>query len=191
MRRAVSALVLVAAALVAGCSVSSDHGPAAIDDAAVPFGLLKGSGTSAEPVQGGRVLTVCLLKDGLLVSVERRIAEDADLLAITRALGQLTDSEAARGLQSTVSGPDEIRAVTLRSGTATIDLAKEAEQTLTADPLATVSQLTCTLTSQPGVGLLKYSLGGAPIEVPKSDGSLTDSPVARDDYASLFAPKKP
>lgn len=42
-------------------------------------------------------------------------------------------------------------------------------------------------TAQPGVGLVEFSIDGDPIDVPRADGSLTDSAVTRDDYAPLFS----
>ena len=108
----------------------------------------------------------------------RRGGEGFSVSSRSGELGALSDTEAAQGLQTAVSGPDEISSVTLIGGTALIDFAKKAEQTLTADPLATAAQLTCTLTAQPGVGLVRFSVNGTAIEIPTSDGALTDSPVS-------------
>ncbi len=178
----------LSASVLVGCAVPADSHPHQLDDNDVPFGLLDPSAPPVVSVAGGRAVTICLLQDGNLVPVTRRLAERADLQTIAQALGALSDSEAAQGLQTAVSGPDEISSVTLTSGTALVDFAKEAEQTLTADPLATAAQLTCTLTAQPGVGLVRFSVDGTAIEVPTADGALTDSPVSRDDYADLYAP---
>ena len=182
---------LVATALVAvisaGCAVRADRTVAHIDDGDVPYGLLDPSAPAVIAVPGGRFVPVCLLEDGKLVTVQRQLADDVGLADIARALAALTDAEAARGLQTTLSGPDEVRSIGLEAGRARVDLAKTADQAPTADPLATIAQLVCTLTAQPGVGTVAFSVNGAPIEVPIADGSLTEGPVARDDYLPLFA----
>lgn len=182
MKRTFMTVALVLA--VAGCAVRADRTVEHIDDQAVPFGLLDPSAPAVVAVAGGRFVSVCLLDDGTLVTVQRQLADNAPLVDVARAAGALTDTEAARGLQTKLSGPDEIVSVSLQAGTARVDLAKTSDQTPSADPLATIAQLVCTLTAQPGVGLVVFSVNGTPIEVPIADGSLTDRPVTRDDYAS-------
>ena len=87
-----------------------------------------------------------------------------------------------------MSGEDEIADVTLRGGTASVDFGPDAAQTLTPDPLSTIAQIVCTLTGQPGVGSVRFSVDGEAIDVPRADGSLTDAPVALDDYLDLVEP---
>lgn len=186
MRRA--AAVTIALLVVGGCAVRADRSIEHIDDHSVPFGLLDPKAPAVVAVNGGRTVSVCLLKEDKLAVVSRKLPNDAGLLDVASALSALTDAEAETGLQTKLTGPDEIRSVTLQAGTASVDFAKTSEQTLTADPLATIAQLVCTLTAQPGVGLVAFTVNGLAIEVPRADGSLSDQPVTRDDYRPLFEP---
>lgn len=184
MRRVLAAIVIVMTS--AACAVSTDHSVDRISDRAVPFGLLDPSAPAVVPVAGGHVVPICLLHNERLIQVDRQLASGASLQDVARSISALTDSEAARGLQTKLSAPDEIRSVTLEGGTARVDLTSSSDQPPAADPLATIAQLVCTLTDQPGVGLVSFSVNGAPIEVPVANGSLTDRPVTRDDYASMI-----
>jgi spore germination protein GerM len=173
--------------MLSACAVRPDRTVLRTEDKDVPFGLLDPSAPAVISVVGGRPVSVCLLDEAKLVTVQRQLADDVSLLDVARALGALTDAEAARGLQTKLSSPDEIRSVALQAGRARVDLAKTADQAPAADPLATIAQIVCTLTAQPGVGTVSFSVNDTPIEVPTADGSLTDRPVARDDYQSMLA----
>ncbi len=50
----------------------------------------------------------------------------------------------------------------------------------------TWTQLVCTFTARAGIGQVAFTLSGAPVDVPRGDGSLTADPVSRDDYAELL-----
>ena len=186
IRRWLPAAASVALVLLAGCGVDSDGRVHRIGDEDVPYGLLDPA--AKQPVQqpGGDSVRICLLDDADLREVTRGVARGTDLRGIIGALGSLTDREAAQGLHTALGGPDEVRRVTVAEGTASVDFAPDTEQTITADPLATVAQIVCTLTAQPGIGRVMFSLAGAPIEVPEADGTLTDDPVSRDDYAVML-----
>jgi spore germination protein GerM len=69
---------------------------------------------------------------------------------------------------------------------AVVDL-EAAVSDLPADrQLLAVAQVVCALTSQPGVGQVRFTLDGERIDVPREDGALTGSPVTREDYADLI-----
>lgn len=190
MRRPAGVLVigLLVLVLVGGCSIQRTERVTRIDDEDVPFGLLDPDAPGVAAVPGGQQIAIYLLdEDGALVPTIRQVSSDPTLFEITRALGATTDDEAERGLQTKISGPDDILDVTLSGGTATVTLAAGASQTLTADPLATVAQITCTLTLQAGVGLVRFAIEDQAIDIPRADGTLTDEPVGRDDYAALIA----
>ena len=68
-----------------------------------------------------------------------------------------------------------------------MDLLPEVSALPADEQLLAVAQIVCTLTGRPGVGQVSFTLQGARLAVPKGDGSLVSSPVARDDYAGLMA----
>ncbi len=172
---------------LAGCAVAGSERATEIGDDQVPYSLLDPEAPAAVPIVGGRGIEVCLLDGEELVVTERRVDEDADLLDIVSGLSTTSGRETAAGLQTAVGGADEIHDVTLRGGIAAVDFTATAAQTLTQDPLATIAQIVCTLTRQPGIGSVRFTAGRVAIDVPRSDGSLTDAPVAREDYESLLA----
>ncbi len=73
----------------------------------------------------------------------------------------------------------------LLGGIARVDLGPAVSALPGGEQLLAVAQIVCTLTGRPGVGQVSFTLEGASLAVPKGDGSLVTSPVARDDYASL------
>jgi spore germination protein GerM len=139
------------------------------------------------------VVVYLVRTDGKLVPVSRAITQGADLGTIlTEVQLEPTPVEEAAGLRTAVPR-DAVLGVVVRGGTATIDLAPtfldpsfvSSEQQLAA------GQLTMTATERgPGVGRVRFTVGGKPIAVPRGDGSLpqaTDQSVSRDDYSQLVA----
>jgi hypothetical protein len=184
-RPTVALAVLAFAA--ASCSIEAGGSAQRIDDGSVQFDLLDDQAVAVVPEPDGREFAVCLLDDDQLVSAHRRITTDASLLEIAQSLEALTDAEAAAGLHSAITTIDDLQGVRLSAGTATVDFTEDAPLTSTGDPLETIAQLVCTLTAQPGVGLVRFTIDGAPVEVPVADGTLTDAAVSIDDYAPLLA----
>lgn len=187
MRRRI-ALIGGVALLVTSCSVSASNRAAEISDDAVPYGLLDPDATAVVPRPGGQEVGLCLLRGDLLVPVTRLVDAPVELVDIARALAEVTQVEGAAELRTSVVASDEIVGVRLAAGVAIVDLAAEASRRLTADPLATIAQLVCTLTLQPGVGLVRFTVAGLPIDVPLADGTLSNGAVSADDYGTLFAP---
>ena len=172
--------------LQGACAVAAESSATAIDVGAVPFDLLDPDAPNVTPVVDGRTVSVCLLRDDGLVVVDRQVERDAGLREVVVSLATTSEEEAAAGLETAVSGPEDIAAVDIAGGVASVDFGPTADQTLTPDPLSTIAQVVCTLTGQPGVGSVRFTVDGDPIDVPRDDGSLTDAPVARDDYTQLL-----
>ena len=189
MRRR-SILVLCAlVVLVAGCTVPAQDEAHTATDEAVPFALLDpeappivppASGPSAEPV------ALCFVRDGRLVLVSKELAAPVDLRAALDALA-LPPSDAGPPLRTAVTDPSIVQDVRLLGGIARVDLLSHVSALPTDQQLLAVAQIVCTLTARPGVGQVSFTLEGTRLAVPKSDGSLVNSPVARDDYAGLMA----
>lgn len=59
------------------------------------------------------------------------------------------------------------------------------------DQLLAVAQLTCAVTLEPGVELVRFTRDGASIDVPRADGSLTSDPVEVADYVDVLAGESP
>jgi spore germination protein GerM len=171
---------------LSACGVATSDSATRIDDDSVPYGLLDPEAIAVVPLADGSDVGLCLLRDEQLIVVDRTLDAPASLLDVARALAEVTDEEASNDLHTSVAASDEIVSVRRSAGVAIVDLAQEASQRLTADPLGTVAQLVCTLTRQPGVGLVRFTVGEVPVEVPLADGTLSNGPVSADDYESLL-----
>ena len=184
-RRLTWALVLLA---MAGCGVPSDDAPVVADDDRVPFALLAPDATGStapandpDPAQA----TVCLQRGDRLATVRHALPRaDAGLAAVLRS--GPTAAERSSGLRSALFDDDLLEDVDVVVGVARVALGEGFATGTPTDQLFAVAQIVCTLTAQRGVGQVSFSLEGAPVDVPRGDGSLSSSPVSRDDYRNLF-----
>jgi spore germination protein GerM len=188
MRQFASVSLLVVLVL-AGCGVSTQPRAEAVDDSSVPFGLLDPDAPPIVPTSapaGAEEVSLCFVADDNLVSVPRVLEPPVGLRDAIAALADLPADE--EPLRTAVSDAAMVGDIRLASGIARVDL-RESISTLGADiQLLAVAQIVCTLTGRPGVGQVSFSVEGAPVDVPRADGSLVSEPVSRDDYASLISP---
>jgi hypothetical protein len=188
-RRVPVALMLVAGGLVAACGVPVDEAAELRPRGQIPFDLLETTTTPPTSEDGatGEDTVICLELDGALLSVgrERSAARGLDSLE-GLAVAPPTTGEAQLGLRSAVDR-DVIEAVSLRRGLATVNLDAEFVAQPADQQLLAVAQLTCTLTSQPGVSRVRFRLEGDRIEVPVQGGALVRRAVTRADYERLIA----
>ncbi len=189
MRRVTISVMGALAVLAAGCAVPAQDDARRVRDEAVPFALLDpqappivppASGLSSEPA------ALCFVRDGRLVVVSHEIGAPADLQA---ALDALASPPASAGplIRTALTEPSVVGDVRLLGGIARVDLLPEISALPADEQLLAVAQIVCTLTGRAGVGQVSFTLQGARLAVPKGDGSLVNSPVARDDYAGLMS----
>jgi spore germination protein GerM len=175
--------------LGSGCAVRAQDEAQTVRDEAVPFALLDpqappivppASGPSSEPV------ALCFVRDNRLVVLSDELAGPVDLRAALDALA-LPPPDAGPLLRTALTEPSIVRDVRLVGGIARVDLLPHVSALPGDEQLLAVAQIVCTLTARPGVGQVSFTLDGGRLAVPKGDGSLANSPVARDDYAGLMA----
>jgi len=188
MRRFLSLGCVIAVAL-SGCAVSTQDDARRARDSDVPFELLDPQAPALAPPSSEPAteqVSLCFLRDGRLVFVGQDLPPPVTLEAAVRAL--TAPPPAIRPpVRTALTEPSIIREVRVLGGIARVDLFPTVS-TLPADQqLLAVAQIVCTLTGRPGVGQVSFTLAGAPLSVPKGDGSLVTSPVARDDYGALIA----
>lgn len=197
------ALVLTAifASTLAGCGVPVDgevHGFAADQ---IPYGLAESSATStlvsttaaAPPevvgsVSAGtvEVVTLYFVADGQLVGQQREVGRPVAPTDLTTQLEEgprIVDQPP--GVRSVVR-VEHIKAISVRAGVGTVDLAPSFIQLAPAERRLAVAQLVLTLTARPGIGQVIFSSDGQPLDVPRGDGSLLKGAVSRDDYIRLL-----
>ncbi|WP_298462432.1 GerMN domain-containing protein [uncultured Cellulomonas sp.] len=182
MTRAARALLAVVMCVVlAGCGMSAQRRPVAID---VP---LPTTPTSQPAPEGARSVTVYLVREDRLEAV-RRAAQDRSVATALQllALGP-TDEEGRVGLRSAVP-PESARMIGTdpATGTAVVEVTAEFVATLGASQLLAVAQVVWTVTESPDVRRIRMTRDGEPIDVPTDEG-LTRQPVGRDDFV-LVAP---
>jgi spore germination protein GerM len=174
--------------VVAGCGIDTQSKAQRVSDDDVPFGLLATKAEGADPATTGRPVVVYLFGSGdRLAPVERRVPRGAKLAAVTRVLGAgPTKNELAVGLSSPLP-PRQVKAATASRGIAQVDLEASFADLPSQDQNVAIAQLVFTLTGQPGIGRVSFTLDGQPVEVPRGDGALTTDPLVREDF-STFAP---
>lgn len=194
MRRVLAA----AAALLAlgGCGVPEEDEAVVARDEDVPFGLLAPSttttsttSTTVPEVPLDRIVDICLVDGDGVVPVERILPRRRTLDEVVEALRRgPTPEEGDDGLTTALPGPEVIGPVSLAGGTATVALGGTFAEVPAPTQMLAIAQLVCTLTGQPGVGQLQFTLDGQPVQAPLPDGSLAGGPVSRDHYAPLIRP---
>ncbi|MCB0970648.1 MAG: GerMN domain-containing protein [Acidimicrobiales bacterium] len=184
-RGALGAVVVVAvAATVAACGVSAEPDANRIDPSSVPFGLLEAQTTTTE-ASSGTPVTIYLLSGDALLDVRRSLPDDgslADLLELV--VTGPTPTEQGLGVTSAVA-PGTVASVQTERGIAEVDLTESFGEIGSGDQLLALAQIVYVLTGQPGIGAVSFTLEGEPIEVPRTDGTASDQPLTRDDFAAL------
>jgi hypothetical protein len=175
--------------MLGACAVDDQSGARVADDESVPFGLLEPDAPALLPtstVAATETATVCFVSGAALAPLPVALAPPIRLDDVVAALGEPPEIDGAT-LRTAVADPPIVREVDLRGGIARVDLLPAVSNLGGDDQLLAVAQLVCSLTARPGVGQISFTLGGAPVDVPRGDGSLTSDPVSRDDYAALLA----
>lgn len=184
-RRALAALLgAVLLVVVASCGIPAERDANRIAPGDVPFGLLDEE-TTTTAVSEGRTTSVYLLTNDRLASVDRSLSEDADLADLLElVVAGPTKVERGIGLTSAVPS-GTVATVKTGRGIAKVDLNAAFGDIRSSDQLLALGQIVYTLTGQPGIGGVSFSLEGKPVKVPLADGTTSAEPLARDDFAAL------
>ena len=184
---------------VTACTASVDEQARVIDDAEVPFELLvpatpadDTTTTTAAPT--GVVRPVYLVAEDGLVAVERTLDDPSPEVLIAELVNGPSQTERDDGLSSPLAdgGDDDvdeqlIAAVELARGVATVDLATGFTSLPSDRQVGAIAQIVLTLTAQPGIGQVAFTLEASPVDIPRADGTTTTDPLARSDYRDLLA----
>lgn len=191
-RRLVASLALVAAVVLTSgaCGITPDDRAVLEPGDEIPFDLLGTAPPTTEPSSSpvGTPTQLCLVAgQQQIVVIARSLEPGYEPMDLVTALAAgPTVAERAYGLTSALADPDTVRSVGVEGGVATIDLDRAFAEVPTADQLDVVAQLVCTLTGQPGVGQVRFTVDGRPVEVPRGDGAATSEPVTRADFRTLI-----
>lgn len=169
------------------CGVPVDRSAVVVDDDDVPYELLSPTTTAQTGTANGRETTICLVVDGVLLSLGRDRdggALDSDLALVTDSP---TEGEAALGVRSALDGEEPVAGVERVGAGAVVELGEDFAELPADQQLLAFAQITCTLTAQPGVQQVSFVLDDRELEVPVQGGELVDRPVTRGDYIEFFA----
>jgi spore germination protein GerM len=189
--RALVAVLVGAALAVAGCGVPTDEAPRALSQRDVPFNLLASdvvtTSTTFSSSPTALATIYLVVKEGdrdRLQAVDRLVPTPSTVEKVVRKLlGGPSDTEARRGLRTAIPASTTILSAPVASSIATIDLAG-AVPGGNEEQIIAIAQMVFTATSLPGVVGVRFTLEGRPIEVPAGDGSLTQAPLGRANFAS-------
>jgi spore germination protein GerM len=178
---------VLATLLLVGCGVSSQQQATRIEPDDVPFGLLEDQPTTTV-IQAGRDVTVYLRSADRLVPVQRSVNSDAGLdELLSQVITGPTEIEESLGVTTAVPS-GTIGSVETAGGTAAVDLADSFGDIRSRDQIFALGQIVYTLTGQPGIGSVRFTVDGEDVIVPLSDGRQSDDPLSRDDFDAI-APK--
>ncbi len=188
MRRR-TALLLAALTLTVGCGVPEDDRPRALDPSVAPFQAYVPE-AAPEP-QGDRPVALFLVRADRLQRTERRIETPAPSRVLRQLLEGPTSQELAAGLTTAIPATVTLEGLSMSSDIAVVSLAGLQQEQIRTDQLTAFAQIVATLDDLPGIEGVRFRSGGADLEVPRGDSSLTDGPLKAADYAELLSPPAP
>ena len=186
-RRNAARLLIAATWALGACGISDQASPQLIDSKSVPFDLLEKSAPTLVPRPAGpnsETAQLCFVRDHRLEVVAQPLAAPVSITDVVNALREIPITGAE--LRTTFGGEPLVGNIRLISGVVHVDLLPAIADLGGDSQLLTVAELVCSLTARPGIGQVSFSLLGAPVEVPRADGSSTVGAVSRDDYAALI-----
>ena len=184
--RSPTGLAVALALLAAGCGVSAESQPRALDPGSAPFRSIAQSPTAA-PVGAGRAL-VYLVRGGAIVAVVRRVPEPPTPDAVLAALvvgpsGRESDA----GLTTAVLSGTTLDKQGTAARVAYVDVpASATTESGRNDEVIAYAQIVVTLTALPAVTGVRFLRDGQSLDVPRADGSLVRIPLTRRDYTPLL-----
>ncbi|MGN9809363.1 GerMN domain-containing protein [Micromonospora sp. BQ11] len=180
--------LLVLAALVAGCGIPTDDRPRTVQPPRGPFPS-SATADAAAPA-GPAVETLCLVRDGRIIPVVRRVDRSPTVEEQLRhLLAGPTTAERDTDLTSALPGAVNAAGATVTGTRAQVAVDEPDEAAGRSDDVLAFGQIVCTLTSRDDVTTVAFVRDGRPLGVPRADGSLSEQPLVRADYAPLIAPR--
>ena len=181
---------LIAVAVVAGlvgCGVPSEDQASTATGPDVPYGLLEPADVTTPSIseRSTRKVTIWLAASNRVVPIVREVELPVTISDVYDALvAGPTASEATLGLRSAIA-TDVVGAADIAAGVATVELQPAFTAATPRDQLLALAQLVYTATELDAVQVVRFTLDGQPVDVPRGDGSISNGPVTRRDYAAL------
>jgi spore germination protein GerM len=178
------ALVVLACS---ACGVGVDRHARPLDPDAAPYRIV--TQDRSAPPTGAHRIVLYFVRDGALVPVARRISQRPTPAAVLKALSAgPSTSDQESGLTSGLPLGVDAKVDKSSGSIVTVSLPAPADSSTRTDSVLAFGQLVLTLTALPAVTGVLFSQDGKPLQVPRSDGSLSDTPLTRLDYRDLVDP---
>lgn len=175
------------ALLVAGCGVPTESRPRSISDDLIPAELSNPPpGPPSTDRPGAVAFTVYLIGGERLRPVPRAVVGTVSPEGRLDALrAGPTAEEAASGLRSALDEATSVRVARVAGRVATIDLPSELADLVGSDQVLSLAQLVYTVTDDPAVEAVVFTVNGDPVASPVQDGTLIGRAVGRSDFPLL------
>lgn len=181
---AAAGLLLVVAS---GCGVPTESRPGLLPDDRVPAALSSPPPhpPAMDPVDA-TVFNVYLIDEERLRPVPRAVVGDVNLAERLEALrAGPTADEAGAGLRSALNDEASIRISRVSAAVATVDLPLGLAELVGSDQVLALAQLVFTLSEDPVIDEVLFTVEGEPVAAPVEDGTLLGRAVGRSDFATL------
>lgn len=187
MRWLIPAALSASALLLAGCGITAQSTPQAVQP---PPGVRLAPTQPPDAGESGRTPEyLYFVKDGTVVRVARHVTGVPTTNDVVHdLLAGPDDEESATGYTSALLGDHIVDSVQVDNGLATVALAAPVSDAGRNDVVLAYAQLVCTLTALRPVSGVSFTSAGAPISVPRGDGSLSQgaAPLTAADYTDLI-----
>lgn len=180
--RPLAVIVFIALAACARTSATVEIPP---ED--LPFSLARESTPMESPAPSTTTSAFFVRGDGL-IRVQRRVGSDLPSVevAVRTLLDGPTSTERAGGIGSELASEVRLLEIHVEARTAFVDLSGEFQEPAPPERIALrVAQVVWTLTELPDIDAVRFSIDGEVVAVITADGTATDRPVTRADYAAL------
>jgi spore germination protein GerM len=188
MKLRVAVFATLCVVLIGACSAGDQSEPAVVASGDVPFGLVDRPPESPVRQDDRQPVALYFLGRDGLVQVDRPVdGEVTPERALRELLAGPSRSERDAGAASALVSSSAARFERARGGVARVALASGFRDSAIGNQPAALAEIVYTLTAFPEIERVSFSVEGKAVAVPRPDGSLTDAPVDRTDYAALVA----
>ncbi|MEU5906735.1 GerMN domain-containing protein [Micromonospora sp. NPDC047527] len=187
-RRLVVTLTLTA--LLTGCGIPTDDAARPVRPPRGPFLSTAAPTDATTAPPGSAVEILCLVRDNRIVPVIRRVDRPPTVEEHLRhLLAGPTTVERDDDLTSALAGAVTAAGATVNGAQAHVAVDEPGHDVGRSDEVLAFGQIVCTLTSRDDVATVTFLRDGKPLGVPRADGSLTEQPLTRADFAPLIVPQ--
>jgi len=178
---------LAFAVLLTACGIPTDDAPRTVP----PPGPLRSAAPADTTAPGGSAAeTLCLVRDNRIVPVVLRVDHPPTIAdQLRHLLVGPSGAERDNDLTSALPGAVNAAGATVTGTQALVAVDEPADDGGRSDEVLAFGQIVCTLTSRDDVTSVTFLRDGRPLGVPRADGSLSEQPLSRTDYAPLITPR--